>query len=66
MIEIIIEEVKMPDLGKRKFQKRFENNKWFVIDTETNNTVYKGKFEDVCLAWHNLNKKYYRDNLRKK
>ena len=61
MIEIIIEEVKMPDLNERKYKKEFKNNKWLVIDTETNNTVYGGKFEDVCLAWHNLNKKYYRD-----
>ncbi len=62
MIEIIVEEVEMPDFGKRKFQKNFDNNKWSVIDTETNNVRYKGKFEDVCLACHNLNKKYYRDN----
>lgn len=66
MIEIITGEVKMPALSKRKYKKKFENNKWSVIDTETGNTVYKGKFENVALAWHNLNKKYYRDLALKK
>lgn len=62
MIEIIIEKVEMPDFNKRKFQKKCENNQWSVIDTETNTIRYKGKYEDVCLVSHNLNKKYYRDN----
>jgi hypothetical protein len=61
MIEIITEKVKMSELYKRKFQKKFVNNNWSVIDTETNIIVYKGEFENVCLAWHNLNKKYYKD-----
>lgn len=61
MIEIIKEEVKMPDLDKRRFQKEYKNNNWFVRDTETNKFFYKGKFEDVCLACHNLNKKFYRN-----
>jgi hypothetical protein len=60
MIQIITEKVIMPELSKRRFQKECKNNKWTVIDTTTNNNVYKGKFEDVCLAWHNLNKNYYK------
>lgn len=63
MIEIITEQVQMPSLSSdRRFQKICENNKWEVIDThEDNKTLYKGKFEDVDLACHNLNKKFYRD-----
>jgi hypothetical protein len=65
MIEIITEEIKMPDFYKRKFQKECKNygsrkEEWLVIDTETNDIRYKGKFEDVCLASHNLNKAHYR------
>ena len=62
MIQIIIEDVKMPSLYKRKFKKGEKNDKWFVIDTESDIVVFKGKFEDVCLAWYNLNKKYYLEN----
>lgn len=58
-IEIITKHVDMPDLQKRKFQKEFIKNKWFVIDSETNAQVFKGKFEDAALACHNLNKKHY-------
>lgn len=60
MIKIIIEQVEMPPLEERRFKKDCKNNKWFVIDTHNENTIrYKGKFEDVCLAWHNLNKEHY-------
>lgn len=62
MIQIIIEKVVMPPLYERKYKKNYINNKWSVLDTETNVTVFKGKFEDVCLAWHNLNKKHYKSN----
>lgn len=66
MIEIITEEVEMPDFNERKFQKECKNSgsrkeEWSVIDTETKTVRYKGKFEDACLASHNLNKAYYRD-----
>ena len=66
MIEIITEKVEMPELNKQRFQKDCKNygslkEEWLVIDTETNTIRYKGKFEDVCLASHNLNKKFYRN-----
>ena len=64
MIEIIKEKVDMPPLNDRKFQNEHKNNKWFVLDTETNLVVFKGKFEDVCVACHNLNKKHYRKNIK--
>lgn len=65
MIEIIIEEVEMPELYNRRFQKECKNygskkEEWSVIDTETNTVRYKGGFENVCLAVHNLNKAHYR------
>jgi hypothetical protein len=60
MIEIITEKIEMPDLLKRRFQKDCINNKWFVFDTEKKEVRYKGKFEDVSIACHNLNKKHYR------
>lgn len=64
MIEIITEKVEMPDVSKQRFQKECENygsrkEKWLVIDTETNTIRYTGKFKDVCLASHNLNKSHY-------
>ena len=65
MIQIIKDSVEMPELNKRRFQKEFENNKWFVLDTEINKPVFKGKFEDVSLACYNLNKKFYRDFSKK-
>ena len=63
MIEIVKEKVEMPTIDKCIFQKEFKNNKWFVINSETNNIIFRGKFVDVVLACHNLNKKYYRDRL---
>jgi len=59
MIEIITEKVEMPPLYERRFKKECKNDKWSVVDTELNKTVYKGGFENVCIAWHNLNKKHY-------
>ena len=66
MIEIITEEVEMPDVDQRRFQKECKSSgsrkeEWSVVDTETKTIRYKGKFEDVCLASHNLNKDHYRE-----
>ena len=63
MIEIIKEKVDIPE--KPRYKKDIKNNKWCVIDTDNDNIRYKGTWENVCLACHNLNKKYYRD-LNKK
>ena len=46
MIEIITENVEMPDIYQRKFQKKCKNygnqkEEWMVIDTETNNVGIK-------------------------
>jgi hypothetical protein len=70
MIEIITEKVEMPEIHKQRFQKECKNygsrkEEWSVIDTEINTIRYKGKFEDVCLAAHNLNKAHYRSVLAK-
>ena len=68
MIEIIIEEVEMPPPDDRRYQYDCVNpytikqDKWIVTDTHNNNTIrYKGSYEDVAIACHNLNKKFYRD-----
>jgi|688.fasta_scaffold768260_3 hypothetical protein len=61
MIEIITEKVNIPT--NPKFQKDKVNNKWVVVDTENNDAIrYRGKWEDVCIACHNLNKKHYLQN----
>lgn len=62
MIEIIKEYVELPKLSERKFQKQLDtaNNKWYVLDTDSGKSVYKSNYENVSLACHNLNKKYYR------
>ena len=40
------------------------DNNWEVIDTHNENkTRYKGAYEDVMIACHNLNKKFYRDGV---
>ena len=62
MIEIITENVVMPN--KRIYQKDRINNQWVVRNNETNEIIYKNNFENVCLACHNLNKKYYKDKQR--
>lgn len=62
MIEIIIEHVEMPPVSERRYQKQFKNNKWSVIDTQNDNALrYEGEYRNVMIAWHNLNKKHYRD-----
>ena len=62
MIEIIKEYVELPKLSERKFQKQCDTktNKWYVLDTYSGKSVYESNFENVSLACHNLNKKYYR------
>jgi hypothetical protein len=70
MIEIIKDKVEMPEIHKQRFQKECKNygsrkEEWSVIDTETKTIRYKGKFENVCLASHNLNKSNYRSALTK-
>jgi hypothetical protein len=64
-LKFIKEQVKMPSLSTdRRFQKICINNKWEVIDTHNENkTRYKGAYEDVMIACHNLNKKFYRDGV---
>ena len=60
MIEIIKEEVQMPNNKKYKVDK--VKNRWVVVDTKNNDAVrYKGYYEDVVIACHNLNKKHYLD-----
>jgi len=65
-IEIITEEVKMPDLDKRRYQygkMSSGRGKWEVIDTMNNNqVVFKRDYQTAAIAKHNLNKKYYREN----
>ncbi len=60
MIEIIKEEVIMPPLKDRRYKKDCKNNKWFVIDTQDGSIRYKGSYENVALACHNLNKGFYK------
>ena len=45
-----------------KFQKQCDTktNKWYVLDTDSGKSIYESNFENVSLACHNLNKKYYR------
>lgn len=62
MIEIITDNVPMPDIEDRRFQKSADDingGKWKVVDTTQNNIIYIGKFEDASLICHNLNKKNY-------
>ena len=63
MIEIITEEVKMPDLNDRRFIKEPKDcngNRFTVKDTQQNRVIYTGKYEEASLICHNLNKKHYR------
>lgn len=71
MIEIITEKVEILNTHQKRFQKECKNygsrkEEWFVVDTETKSVRYKGKFEDVCLASHNLNKSHYRALAKQK
>jgi hypothetical protein len=64
MIQIITEKIEMPHVYERRFQKRCENfgskkEKWYAIDIETQSIRLEGKFQDICVAVHNLNKKHY-------
>lgn len=62
MIEIIKEEVAMPDVKRYQFGD-IVNKKWHVIDTHMNNIVrYIGNYQNSVIACHNLNKKHYQDN----
>jgi hypothetical protein len=67
IIEIHLDEVDMPPLDKQRYQKKCDRTKfsepWHVLDTHTNTIVYKGKgkYENVVIACHNLNKNYYRE-----
>jgi len=67
MIEIIKEHIEMPISSERRYQIIAPNNKWQVIDTHNDNkTRYKGAYKNVCIACHNLNKNFYRENLKSK
>lgn len=69
MIEIITEEVAMPELNDRRFQKNpkdVNGKKWEVEDTHEKRIIYTGKYEDAAIRCHNLNKKYYRELPNKK
>lgn len=62
MIEITLQEVEMPDMDKRRFQRipnDCDGRNWRVEDTEHKRVVYRGKFEEASLVCHNLNKKHY-------
>lgn len=66
MIELISEDVEMPEITKRRYKKECidwggRQLKWMVIDTETNTIRRKGCFEDIMVATLNLNKAYYRE-----
>ena len=59
-IEIITPQVDMPPLNERRYKYEAKNNKWWVIDTDNENKIiYKGGYENVMIACHNLNKKHY-------
>jgi hypothetical protein len=66
-IEIRLDNVDMPSINEQRYRKICDHTKfsepWHVLDTHTNTVVYKGKgkFENVTLACHNLNKNYYRE-----
>ncbi len=62
MIQIITEPVVMPPLKDRRYQKECNNNKWTVVDVVDNSIRYKGSYENVVLACHNLNKNFYKTN----
>jgi len=62
MIKIIVEPVEMPPINERRYQMICKNNKWKVIDKHnTNADRYKGTYENVVLACHNLNKEFYQE-----
>ena len=65
MIEIITDEVKMPEDSSewkyKKFKSTSVENVWYVYDTEKGEPVYEGSFDNAVLACHNLNKKHYKN-----
>lgn len=65
MIEISLEHVEMPEINKRRFQytanKGNINSFWYITDTETNERVGKGKFEDMQFRCYYLNKNFYKN-----
>lgn len=66
MIEIIKEHVNMPKLSDRRFQlssPKIKFNKWIIMDTKTDTIRYVGSFENTIIACHNLNKKFYKEEV---
>ena len=66
MIQIITENVKMPNYKSRRFQinpKDCNGKKWNITDTNQNRIVGTRNFEDATLICHNLNKKYYKEQF---
>lgn len=62
MIRIVTEEVKMPDLNKRRFQKNPKDcngHKWVIVDVTRNKTVYEGGYQMASIICHNMNKMFY-------
>ncbi len=64
MIQIITESVIMPHMKDRRFKKECKGSKWMVIDTTDNSVRYKGSFDNVLLACHNLNKEFYKSEQK--
>lgn len=64
MIQIITEKVDMPPVTERRYRKECKNNKWTVLDTESHTIRYKGSYENVVLACHNLNKAHYKSIVK--
>lgn len=62
MIEIISDEIEMPKVSDRRFQKKcnLKNNQWYVLDVDSEQVVCTSTYENVSLACHNLNKENYR------
>ena len=60
MIEIITAPVAMPKIEDRRFKKETKGGRWVVIDTNNGSIRYKGSYENVSLACHNLNKGFYK------
>jgi hypothetical protein len=59
MIEIIKTDVSMPPYPERRYQKWMRREKWIVVDTIDGSVRYRGTYEGVVLACHNLNKAHY-------
>lgn len=62
MVEIITQEVKMPPLRERKYQYKsldLNGKNWEVLEDDIQ--IKKGKYQDMAIICHNLNKKFYKD-----